>query len=1066
MTTGRSPLYLSLPLDRTPLDPYRPGRWSAPVGWATPPAPDGVPVATATALLVALVRELGEARTVLLTGACRTEHQATAPLHAFPAERTEPRLPPTAEAERSLSRPLPEAATVPARGHLHDRPDGAVVASVACAAGSDPVAEADLGLIERDGRWHLFASADLWHEETARRLATRLTALRTAAEDTAGEGTAAEDTAGEAVDGGDWRPVGELVAQAAARAPHAVAVEQDGATLTYARLRARVAALARRLRAVGVGRESVVALHLSPSPELVVALLGVWEAGAAFLPLDPRSPRERTATVLASSGARLLLTDRSPADAPPFAGPRLTVTAGDDADPATESPGERRAHAGQLACVFHTSGSTGTPKGVMFTHRELAAFSLAMRDAFRLGPDDRVLQLAPFGFDVLLEEVLPVLVAGGTVVIPETPLLESGADLADYVARHRITGFELTAPYWQEWVATLGGEGRGIPSPVRFVAMGGDRVEPEQVAAWREFGVPLVHVYGLTEATCTTTTFRLEPAGSPEVATPPLGTPLPGVRVHVLDGRARPVPPGGTGELYVEGGLARGYLGQPGATAARFVPSPSGPPGARCYRTGDLVRVDHAGRLEYRGRVDQQVKLRGFRVELAEVQAGVARHPAVRQCVAVVREDRPRDRRLVAYLVLADGAAAPSARELRAHAESVLPAFMVPSAFVVLPALPLTVNGKFDRAALPPPPAAGGPTTGAGRDRPPSREAAVTRLLAEVLGVERVGGDDNFFDLGGHSLLAIRLLARLRAEWGLDIGLRGFFQEPTARGLTRLLDRRQTGRADYDVLLPLRPSGTEPPLFCVHPVTGLGWCYAGLARHLPADVPLYALQNRGINAPGRQPADLDALVTDYLGQIRAVQPDGPYRLLGWSLGGNIAQAMAVRLRREGQRVDLLALLDSFPAHTWDAGAPPGTRGEGEDDVFAVVLAEFGAAPDSETPWDDTPGEVLLRHAGPRLAESGLDPDLVAAVASAAARTVRLVRRARVEPHDGPTLLFTAAAGDGGGRSADLWRGLLTGPLVTQRVDCAHEEMTGPEPLSVISPVLHRHLASVPRPVAL
>jgi nonribosomal peptide synthetase DhbF len=1031
--TGAPPeIFLPLPIDRSPGDAYRPGRWirlvkddsatASPVEW--------------TATFLAFLQARTGQTDLTLTGLYRTDYRTPVPLHRFQVTGSADPAGLVARTADLLAAPAQARMGTAPRACLPGRPERGVIASIACPPGAHAIAEADIGLlIDRHG-CSLFASADLWQPETVGQMADELANLHA---------------------GQQWRSVVSLFAAQAARTPQAVAVEQDGVALSYAELDRSSSQIAAALLADGVRPEDIVVLHLRSSPGLVAAMLGSLKAGAAFLPLDNKSPAERLADIVRSSGARVLLADRAldPALASGVGGCRVRRLDNLPARPRS-APVARGTHAQGIACVFYTSGTTGGPKGVMFTQRELADFTAAMAGAFGLSPADRVLQLAPIGFDVVLEEVLPALLSGATVVIPPEPLLESGADLTRYVAEHRITGFELTAPYWQEWVAQLVREQQAIPESVRFVAMGGERVLPGTVSAWRRFGVPLVHVYGLTEATCTSTYHRMEPGVDDGMATPPLGRALPGVRVRLLDARMSPVPEGGIGEMLIEGGLARGYLSRPAATAVRFVPSPDGPPGSRLYRTGDLARRAGSAGLEYAGRADQQVKLRGFRVELDEVQARIAAHPAVAQCLAMVREDRPGDKRLVAYIVSDQGSPSPSAAELRAYVAEALPGYMVPSAFVAVQSLPLTPNGKFDRRALPPPEWHRSGTCGTSAEIAVSDlEEAVRRLFAEILGVATVGLDEGFFDLGGHSLLAIKLLSRLRGDLGVELALRAMLQEPTVAGLCRLIALNRSSHDDFEVVLPLGESRTGSPLICVHPVTGLAWCYAGLARNL--DIPVLGLQARGIGEPTRLPATFEDLVGDYLAEVRARQPHGPYQLLGWSLGGNIAQALASRLRRQGEEVALLTLLDSYPAHTWEDTRLPGARPEDEQDVLIAVLREFGV--EVAAPAAAGADELMAAARASFRDDSPLDEGLLVAIAKAAVRNVRLVRQARPPVFDGRVLFFTAARSSLGGlRSASLWRRYLTGPIEDHLLQCDHEGIVAAEHLTYIADVVRARLA--------
>ncbi|WP_208921566.1 non-ribosomal peptide synthetase [Streptomyces capitiformicae] len=670
---------------------------------------------------------------------------------------------------------------------------------------------------ERDGRlaFTVEYATDLFDEESVVRLAHRFGVLLEAAADaphTALSRLPLLDDAERRTVLTDWNatarplPAGglhDLVAAAAARTPDAPALEHEGRTTSYAALEAAAERCATRLRSLGVGGQSVVAVHAAPTPQLVTALLGVLKAGAAFTTLDPALPEQRLRLLLELSGAQLVLTDGSLSggllDSVPVAPIEVP------ADAAADTPARAATGTGTspdaLACVFFTSGTTGAPKGSMFTHRGLVNFTLAMAGEFRLAPGDRFLQLASTGFDVLLEELFPALAVGATVVLPGARLLAEGVDLTRYLAEHRITGLELTTAYWHDWTAELQRTGAALPPDLRFVAMGGERVRRDRLAAWQRLGVPLVHVYGLTEVTCTSTTRRVdaEPVTGDGL---PIGRPLANTTVYLLDAAGAPVPIGSPGELHLGGvGLARGYLGRPGLTAERFVPDPFGEPGARLYRTGDLARHRADGEVEFIGRADQQVKIRGHRIEPGEVEAQLARLPEVGAAAVVVREDEPGEKRLVGYVVAAPGTE-PDAFELRAALRERLPASLVPSSIVLLPALPLNGNGKLDRGALPRPGRAELTGAEAVAPRTPA-EAEIAELAGELLGLPAVGVHDNLFDLGLHSLLAARFAARVRESCQVEVPLRVFYEAPTVGELALRVVQLQAEGTDQDELLRL-----------------------------------------------------------------------------------------------------------------------------------------------------------------------------------------------------------------------------------------------------------------------
>ncbi|MEU3313838.1 amino acid adenylation domain-containing protein [Streptomyces sp. NPDC006662] len=576
--------------------------------------------------------------------------------------------------------------------------------------------------------------------------------------------TAFNDTAAPTPD----TTVAALVEAQAARTPDELAVVTEESSLTYRELNARADRLAGELARRGTGRESLVALALPRSADLVVALLAIWKAGGAYLPVDPRYPSGRLAGILAEARPHLVLTDSATLPVlPAHEAPDLILDTLDLTGDAAPLPAP---HADQLAYVMYTSGSSGTPKGVAITHANLVNGVLRLAPRVGMGPGKRLLAGTSVNFDVSVFEVFTTLVSGGVVelvrdvlVLGERPQGWSGSVVS-------------TVPSaFAELLDSLAGR-----TEAETLVFAGEALPSSLVDRTREAlpGVRIVNAYGQSESFYATA-FTVPDGAPARPGSAPVGTPLGNMRAYVLGPDLAPVPQGATGELYVGGNIGRGYHGRAGLTADRFVADPFGPAGARMYRTGDLARWNAEDQLEYAGRGDAQVKVRGFRIEPGEVEAALTAHPALAQAAVIARQGPSASTQLVAYVVPADAGEAVDPEELRRFTAGRLPEFMVPSAFVVLDRLPLMPNGKLDRAALPEPEFASAPY----RAPRTAREEALTALFAEVLGLERVGIDDGFFELGGHSLLATRLISRARAELGLEIPIRKIFDLPTVAAL-------------------------------------------------------------------------------------------------------------------------------------------------------------------------------------------------------------------------------------------------------------------------------------------
>jgi amino acid adenylation domain-containing protein len=609
-------------------------------------------------------------------------------------------------------------------------------------------------------------------------------------------------------------PVLRLFEAQAARTPEAVAVESKAGRLTYAELESRATALARHLRSLGVGPESIVGLCAERSPGLIVAMLGIWKAGGAYLPLDPAYPRERLAFMLEDSGARVVLTQEKLAGSFAASSARVVLL---DADwPA----GEAELPAADLtvdlvngAYVIYTSGSTGRPKGVLVPHASLANYVRVAVEAYGIGAADRVLQFASVSFDTSAEEIYPALTTGATLVLRDEEMVSSLERFARETGELGVTVLDLPTAYWHELVAEMVEPGLELPAPLRLVILGGEQAQADRLASWRERvgeRIRLVNSYGPTEATIVSTHRDLtQGIASADV---PIGRAIPNARTYVVDRGLELVPAGVEGELLIGGaGLARGYLGRPDLTAERFVPDAFGSEaGARLYRTGDLVRLLPDGDLQFRGRADDQVKVRGFRIELGEIEAALRRVSGVRDAVVAAREDGPGGKRLVAYVVPSEGKA-PATADLRSALKDSLPEYMVPSVFVTLEALPATPSGKVDRRALPAPDA-GRPDLDASYEAPrnPVQEV-LAGIWADLLGVDRVGVHDDFFQLGGHSLLVAKLAARVRQAFKVELSLIQVFQNPTVAALAERIERPGEG-GEFPELPPIRRVPRDRPI--------------------------------------------------------------------------------------------------------------------------------------------------------------------------------------------------------------------------------------------------------------
>jgi amino acid adenylation domain-containing protein len=760
----------------------------------------------------------------------------------------------------------------------------------------------------------------------------------------------------------------------AARTPDAEALAYAGRSVSYRALDEDSSRLAHHLAERGVGPESRVGVFTERAPETVTAILAVLKAGGAYVPLDPAYPPERLRYMLADAGARTVV---APAGVPHGLDGLvpdvldMRAEAGAIGARSAEAPA-RVPHPEGAAYVIYTSGSTGSPKGVVVPHRCVPNLVRAVTGGLGVGPGSRVLQFASFSFDAAVWEVFPTLLSGATLVLASRDDLHPGAGLVQTLRRERISLVTLPPSV----LAVLPPE--GLPD-LATVVSAGEAMDAAVVERWSA-GRTLVNAYGPTEATVCATFGSCRPDGR----TPSIGRPLANVTVHVLEPAGSRAPAGVPGELFVGGaGVSRGYLGRAALTAERFVPDPFGAPGARLYRTGDRARWRSDGTLEFMGRVDQQVKVHGFRIEPGEVEAALRRHPGVRECAVVAREDVGGDRRLVAYVVpapgygtrpLADGplpaaAGATLPAALREHLRERVPEYMVPAAFVELESLPATPNGKLDRAALPAPEHGGAHLQA---DEPRDYlEVQLIQLWEEVLGVEMVGATQSFFDLGGSSLLALPLFARINRLLRCDLPVSTLFAGATVRQMAEAIREQQRAEPETSSpVVPLQPGGSLPPLFVIHASDRGVMGYVNLVRHLGHEQRVYGVTDVGDDL-GRPLAQIAA---DNVRAVRAVQPEGPYHLAGWSFGAYVAFEMASQLEQQGQEVGFVGLLDSMSSVLTQAW--PGSARAGAPLMMARVVAARMRRPFpvEEAELEGMDADQQVRHLVEALRASGAAPE--------------------------------------------------------------------------------------------
>ncbi|MFG1172217.1 amino acid adenylation domain-containing protein [Erwiniaceae bacterium CAU 1747] len=840
----------------------------------------------------------------------------------------------------------------------------------------------------------------------------------------------------------------QAVERQVARTPDALALRDADHHLTYRQMHIQARLLADRLIAAGVRPGDVVAVALPRSVRLSLALTAIVQVGAAWLPLDTGYPDDRLALMVEDARPALIVTESALLSRFALPGTLLTFDRlADEAEPQHPLPA---ACPDRPAYVLYTSGSTGRPKGVVVGHRAIVNRLAWMQAAYPLAADDVVMQKTPCSFDVSVWEFFWPLMTGAQLLMAPPDAHRDPDALTRLINEYRVTTLHFVPSMLAAWIATLDS---GADAPhcrtLRRVFCSGEALSCDLAEDYQSrVAAPLHNLYGPTEAAVDVTWY---PASGDALAAcqgagVPVGYPVWNTRLRILDTLLRPVPLGVAGDLYLTGvQLADGYLRRPDLTAQRFVADPFAA-GERMYRTGDIVRWLDNGAVEYLGRSDDQLKIRGQRIELGEIEQALLALPGVAQAVVAARElgdptaDRVSDgadaRQLVAWLIAEPGVPLENER-LHQQLAARLPAHMLPVSYVLTDRFPLSANGKLDRKALPLPQA---PRSG-GRLPESDNERLLAALFARLLGRETIHADDDFFALGGHSLLAMRLAAELKRCTRSPLSIGQIMAARSVEKMAQLLDDCSADSAESRAngeCLPLR-SGTGPTLFCIHPASGFAWQYAGMMRYLNGDFPIVGLQSPRPDGVIARCNSIDEMCERHLATLRSVQPQGPYFLLGYSLGGTLAHGMAARLQQQGETVAFLGLLDTYPPEGQD-WTPP-SEADAREEIAREETEFMAANADDSDPLLQAEKAAMFRH-------------IVANYQDAVLR----LSAATSKRFDGQASLFVASktlpeAMD----VAQCWAPYLQS-LDIHRLPCKHMDILSPASLVELGPLLNRIIA--------
>jgi enterobactin synthetase component F len=856
-----------------------------------------------------------------------------------------------------------------------------------------------------------------------------------------------------------------FVAQWAAATPDAPALVFEDTVVSYRELHERSLRQARQLIASGVEPGDIVAVALPRSEQLLIVLLAIMRTGAAYLPIDLESPLERTALVLDDASPIVLIAQ--PKLHARFASREVTLLQPEHLDPsliASEEQPDLSTPNG-TAYVIYTSGSTGRPKGVEVTHRNLANLLHGMQRELGATAHDRFLAVTTIIFDIAGLELYLPLTVGARVVMASSEAVHNPPSLAQLIQRSGATHMQATPSLWRVLLASAQTKLDGV-----HVLVGGEALSRELAARLKDMAARVTQLYGPTETTVWSTALELRQIGS---VPPPIGRPLLNTRLYVLDEHRQLVVTGAIGELYIAGeGVAKGYLHRPQLNEERFLTDPfTG--GGRMYRTGDLVRWIDDGLLEFIGRTDDQVKVNGHRIEVGEIENLLLQHEAVAEAAVVAHRDKDGMVSLASYLVGSKDRPI-NIDMLRVFLAGRLPDYMMPDSFMVLDTMPLTPNGKLDRKALP---IAKCTSRNTYVEPVTPNEKKLAALWRQILKVERVGLHDNFFELGGDSLNAAEMAALFPAWFQTELQLGSLFEAPTVGTLVKVIERYRNSEyiGPLSVMLPLRKVAQQP-LFCIHPIIGVSMGFSALLPHIDPTIPVYGLQSRGLRGGGSLPSSIEEVAADYLVQIRHIQPEGPYRLIGRSLGGLLGHCIAEQMQEQGLQVELLAMIDSYLFRSREYARPR----TGEEEVrTALNFLGVDRIPENIPGRLEELGEFLLHSDNVHMISmaKGLmtlskeimksDPLFIKNLTAVMFNNLKLARQYVPREVNLDVLYFHAVETMGDlddilDRSPLAWRPFVGRGFQVHELACHHEAVLDPGPAAQIGSILQQRFSILNR----